>query len=71
MKLPNLESAVVPEEKIVGYLLSANHRDGRHKAAFFQRFGYSVNGWKLLANDLLKHAAIHEVAKVEDSPFGT
>jgi hypothetical protein len=39
MKLPNHEHALVPQEKITGYLLSLTHRDGRHKAAFFVSFG--------------------------------
>ena len=71
MKLPNLEAAAVPEEKISGYLLSATHRDGRHKAAFFLGFGFAVQAWQTLAAALLKHASEHEVAKVENTPFGT
>ena len=71
MKLPNVEAAVVPEEKITGYLLSTTHRDGRHKAAFFLGFGFAANAWQTLAAALLKHAAEHEVAKAESTPFGT
>jgi hypothetical protein len=70
MKLPNLEAAVVSEEKIKGYLLSATHRDGRHKAAFFVGYSYSVDDWQKLALALRRHAEENEVAKVEDSPFG-
>lgn len=71
MKLPNVESAVVPEGKIRGYLLSTTHRDGRHKAAFFFRFGFSTDDWRALASALLRHTQEHEVARVESSPFGT
>jgi hypothetical protein len=71
MKLPNLESAVVSEEKVTGYLLSAVHRDGRHKAAFFVRFGYSTDHWQELAATLRDHARNNDVAQVQDSPFGT
>lgn len=71
MKLPNLGNAVVPAAKISGYLLSATHRDGRHKAAFFTRFGFTAEAWETLAAALLRHAAEHEVAKIEASPFGT
>ncbi len=39
MKLPNHEKAFVPREKIVDYLLSPFHKDGKGKAAFFKRFG--------------------------------
>jgi hypothetical protein len=70
VKLPNYQSATVPQEKITGYLLSATHRDGRHKAAFFTSFGFMPDSWQQLAAALLRHAADHEVAKEEDSPFG-
>ncbi len=71
MKVPNVEVAVVSEGKITGYLLSTTHRDGRHKAAFFLGFGFTANAWQTLAAALLKHAAEHGVAKVENTPFGT
>jgi len=71
MKLPNCTQAIVPESKITGYLLSFNHRDGRSKAEFFTQFGFSAHAWQELAAALLQHASNHEVAKVEESPFGT
>ncbi len=70
MKLPNAEAAIVPEEKITGYLLSKTHRDGRHKAAFFLGFGFTPEAWRTLAVALSKHAADHEVASAENTPFG-
>src|SRR2546422_989386 len=71
MKLPNYDKAIVPREKIVDYLLSPTHRDGRSKAAFFSSFGFSAEAWQTLAEALRRHAAAHEVAKIEASPFGT
>ncbi len=71
MKLLNLAKAVISPGKITGYLLSFTHRDGRHKAAFFSRFGFIADSWEMLATALLQHAADHDVAKVEDSPFGS
>ncbi len=50
---------------------SATHRDGRHKAAFFLGFGFTADVWQTLAAALVKHAADHEVAKAENTPFGT
>ena len=70
MKLPNHQSAIVPKAKITDYLLSLDHRDGRGKALFFTRFGFSVGDWQVLAAALLEHAADHEVARVEQTPFG-
>lgn len=35
------------------------------------RFGFSATAWRILADALLRHAAENEVAKTEESPFGT
>jgi hypothetical protein len=71
VKLPNHESAVVPKAKIVNYLLSLTHPVGRSKAKFFMQFGFSPGSWEELAEALARHVADHEVASVEQSPFGT
>jgi hypothetical protein len=71
MKLPNAGEGVVPTEKIIGYLLSFSHPDGRGKAQFFARFGFSAGNWQVLASALLDHAAHNEAARVENSSFGT
>jgi hypothetical protein len=70
MKLPQYDRALVPREKITDYLLSETHLDGRHKARFFTLFGFVAESWEILAEALRQHAAAHEVARVEDSPFG-
>jgi hypothetical protein len=70
MRLPNHENAQVPQDKVTGYLLSATHRDGRHKAAFFFRYGFSAANWEVLAEALQRHAADNEVARSEQTPFG-
>jgi len=69
MKLPNVAVALVPADKITGYLLSTTHRDGRHKAAFFLGSGFALVAWQALAAALRKHAADHEVSKVESAPL--
>lgn len=71
MKLPNNEKAVIPQRKIVDYLLSSSHRDGHGKAKFFTQHGFSIEAWEELAQALRRHAANHEIAKMENSPFGT
>jgi hypothetical protein len=68
VRLPNGDKATVPQEKVTGYLLSATHRDGRHKAAFFTSFGFAADQWQELAK--VQHAADHEVVKEKNSPFG-
>lgn len=54
----------------MGYLLSTTHRDGRHKAAFFMRYGFSPENWEVLVEALRCHAAENEIAKTESTPFG-
>jgi len=71
VKLPKYQQAVVPERKITAYLLSLTHRDGRSKAAFFMRFGFTINNWETLAEALIRHAADYAVAEIEDTSFGT
>ncbi|MEO7300319.1 MAG: DUF6883 domain-containing protein [Verrucomicrobiota bacterium] len=70
MNLPNIERAVVPYRKITHYLLSATHRDGQHKAAFFQGFGFKLESWEILASALLTHSRNHEVVEIVPTPFG-
>ena len=70
MKLPNAERAVVPGRKFTHYLLSTAHRDGRHKAEFFRRFGFKLDAWEELASALPNHARHHEVVETVPTPFG-
>ncbi len=69
--LPNAASAEVPEDKIRKYLLSATHRSGKSKAAFFMRFGFSAQEWQRLATALQLHARENPVAETEVTEFGT
>ena len=71
MKLPKLDEAVVPPEKIQDYLLNVYHDEGSGKVQFFLHFGFSVAEWKELAQALIRHAHDHEVVKREATRFGT
>ena len=70
MKLPNAQNVVIARVKVVDYLLSETHLDGRHKAAFFRQFGCSDKNWQELASALKRHATDQELAREEPSPFG-
>ena len=70
MKLPNLANLVIERAKIVDYLLSDLHEDGRHKAAFFRGFGHRSELWTELVDALRRHATEHEVKQLEATPFG-
>ncbi len=71
MKLPNLERAYVPPEKITRYLLDISHDEGRGKALFYFQVGFSLVQWEELAQALIRHAQEHEVSKAEMTRFGT
>jgi hypothetical protein len=71
MTLPNADAAIVPKEKLVGYLLSSAHNTGRAKAAFLRRFGFVPDAWEVLASALRQHAEAHDVASAESTVFGT
>jgi hypothetical protein len=69
MKIPNSEKAIIQSEKIKDYLLSSSHPVGRFKAVFFNSFGYSLNSWEQLSNDI--HFILQNEAEIkEKSEFG-
>jgi hypothetical protein len=71
MRLPGAETAVVPVEKLVGYLLSLSHPVGRSKAVFFRSLGYDETNADLLAVGLISIVADNEVIETETTAFGT
>ena len=61
----------VDEGKVVGYLLSSHHPDGRSEAAFFGSFGFSTARWELLAEALRDQGTNGEVISLATSDHGT
>lgn len=70
MKLPHADRAVVPSDKISGYLLSLTHPDGRDKAVFFISFGFSPEAPGQLEAALLQQAGSQAIVKSVSSAFG-
>lgn len=70
-RLPHLDRAVVPEAKIVNYLLSARHSGGRAKARFLEGFGFRARDWHLLRDALVAHATANDIAATHQTHFGT
>ena len=70
MMLPNLDQAVMSEEKITGYLLNPQHPDGASKAKFFAAMGFSRTDWPVLAAALRRVAETAEVAQSVESAHG-
>ena len=70
MALPNSHLAYVDRSKIVDYLLSIAHADGRSKAQFFFRFGFRLEEWNVLAEALRTVGTSNPVTSVVESPHG-
>ncbi len=70
MKLPFAARARVERNKIVEYLLSVSHPDGRSKARFFARFGFSLGKWRAYERALKKHGRSHDVSTSVESQHG-
>lgn len=68
--LPGAAHAVVARRKVVDYLLSEAHPDGRGKARFFTAHGFSAADWQALAVMLRDHAASHPVVERMATAFG-
>ena len=68
--LPNRARTVVSEQKIVNYLLSETHADGRGKARFFSGFGFLVSDWQTLAAALRRHGAENPLVETVETAFG-
>jgi len=61
MKLPNAERAVVEIAKLRDYSLSADHKDGKHKARVFQSaLGLAADDAEWLRERLLEAAQHHD-----------
>lgn len=71
MNLPNASDAVVEPSKITAYLLAIDHSEGAGKATFFARFGFTLDEWERLADELISHAREHPVTSRAVSPYGT
>lgn len=69
MKLPNSKNAYVPNEKLIDYLLSETHIDGRTKAKFFRSIGFNEGNISKLEMVLLK-VATQPVKNISESIHG-
>jgi hypothetical protein len=70
MILPNADSLIVAEEKVVNYLLNPEHPDGAPKAQFFRMLGFETEQWKILATGLRDVGRSSPVVKDVSSPHG-
>lgn len=67
MKTPNFETAVVPLDKVIDYLLNHDHSDGNSKARFFSQLGFDE---ETLPNMLLTHISEHDFVEKIRTKYG-
>jgi len=69
VKLP-ADVAIIAPQKLRDYILSPTHPDGRGKAAYPSRFGYSQTDWLRLEHDLRVQHLILDAAPGRLSLYG-
>jgi hypothetical protein len=70
VRIPNAEQAIIEPEKITLYLLNIEHKRGGDKAVLLNSFGYSMENWPLLVDDLRLYHLTVDVTLVRDTPYG-
>lgn len=70
MKLPNADRAVIPREKLYGYILSSAHPVGRFKARFFAKLGFRSDTWQRFEAELRTQHLSQEASLAETNEFG-
>lgn len=68
--LPNADKAVVELSKLIDYLLSLDHPDGKSKAKFFMQFGFESPQPKVMESAMLSHAITQPVVEIVQSEHG-
>lgn len=70
MKLPNLERAVIAQDKLVEYILNTEHKRGGAKARLLAEFGYKREDWQTLERDIRIYHLGKEVDQVRRTAYG-
>jgi uncharacterized protein DUF6883 len=70
MQLPNHTLAVIAQEKLTDYLLNIGHRRGGTKARLLAQFGYTVQNWRRLEEDIRSRLET-EVDVIRTTEYGT
>lgn len=70
MKIPYRKRAILKREKIVNYLLSLTHPQGRPKAIYFRSKGFDETNVNIFEELLLGVAYEREVIEVIESIHG-
>jgi hypothetical protein len=69
--VPQADRAVVPREKLEGYLLNLGHEVGRHKARVFgAALGIHQGDWQHLRDQIIDGILDASVSAVRETPWG-
>jgi hypothetical protein len=70
-RLPQADRAIVPREKLEGYLLNLGHEVGRHKARVFgAALGIHRGDWQYLRDRITEGIVDAAVSAVRETPWG-
>jgi hypothetical protein len=69
-KLRNADNALVERAKIIDYLLSSTHPEGKSKAKFFAQFGFSELRPEQLELSLKTHGQTQPVVETKSTEHG-
>jgi hypothetical protein len=70
MPIPGADTAVIPPEKIIDYLLNLSHPVGGSKARWFLSIGYDTGQPDQLADDLKQLVRTSDDFVAESTSFG-
>jgi len=70
MPIPNRERAVIAPDKLIEYVLNAEHKRGGAKARLLAQFGYTTENWERLDADLRLYHLDAEVDEVRQTLYG-
>lgn len=69
--LPSARRAVIEPEKLRDYVLSPEHRYGRHKArVFLSALGIDRDGWEYLRDQIASRVEEADVSEVRAGKYG-
>jgi hypothetical protein len=70
--LPNYQRAVIPREKIEGYVLDPAHPVGRNKAIVFKSaLGFEQSDWEMLRNAIIAELPYQEAIEGKTDQYCT
>jgi hypothetical protein len=70
MKIPNSDRAIIESSKITDYLLNTEHQRGGAKAKLLIQFGYTLDKWEKLEEDIRRFHLEQDVDLITETLYG-